>query len=755
MDIVQDKKNILNVVKRGECSGCMACINTCPIQAISIQQGKDSFLYPNVDMNKCVNCGVCEKNCPRNKTLNTINNSYCYAIQASDEYRMVSSSGGIFSLVAEWILSQGGLVCGAAYGPDGVKHICIEKKSDLYKLQKSKYIQSDCSGIYSILKKELPKRKVLFSGTPCQCAGIKSIFPDDVNLYLIDILCMGVPSQELFNQYIREDLNNASIENIDFRNKEINGWEPQLYLSIDTKTERKYIKSEDSSFFDSFLRAYSIRESCTTCHFSGKERIGDITIGDFWGIEYVKEEIDDKKGTSLLLINSNKGRDIIDRVKKRFICSEKFDISIAKKLNPIICYPTIVSSKRREFVDELTTLSIKDRDELLKNNKADCGIINYWWCNDNGAILTAYALQTVLKINGITSRLINISTENTKRRNGISYNFEKRYLYSTDPIISETDFRKLNNSFKTFIVGSDQVFRAEWVDNKWFLNFVKIKKTKIAMAASFGIDELNVNSKRKKEIEYLLSRFNNISIREKSGVELCEKMGIHADYVIDPVFILEPEYYDSVIEKSEEKIDKPYIFAYFRDNSKKKEKLLLSLSERFDIPCYIANDDTPVDVFLKRIECSNCVVTDSYHGLCFSLIFNKKFVCYSNSLRGNTRFDTLKEYLKFDNDRIVDESNETDMEKVISLLTHDDDWDKINLLIKERREEGLQWILNAIKEPQKIKKILLIKKYVSGKLFKDFKKFIKGIVLNKYSKNMIKKIKNKLNTIWVSPEKKF
>jgi len=708
---METSQTIDGVVTLGKCTGCMTCYNCCPNKAISIGEKHDGFSYPQIQKNKCTDCGICIKKCPSVKKREQIHNSLCYAAQANDDIRLHSSSGGIFSLIAQYIIRMGGVVCGASFIDGKVRHIIIDTEEGIKALRKSKYVQSDCSTIYEELKVFIKSDKyVLFTGTPCQCAAVKNIYAENNNLIVVDILCMGVPSQKLFDRYLLEEEYSNSIEHIDFRDKSKYGWSQNLVLAIKKNGKQILIDSAESSYYRAFLDAYSIRESCTECAFAGKERVGDLTIGDFWGIERFDHSISDAKGTSLVLVNTTKGELVLNSIKKHLKLLKEFDIRIAFQSNPILKYPTMVSSKRREFLDITEKETLKEKYDFLKSNKADCGIINYWWCNDNGAILTAFALQRLLQINGFSSRLINIFDGNPlERSGGISSKFEQKYLYTTNQIISNDQFDKLNESFDNFIVGSDQVFRAEWVSNKWFLDFVDLSHNKIAMAASFGTDSLSVSKRRKRKIKYLLSRFNNISIRELSGIELCGSLGISAQYVVDPVFLIDPQnYVDIINDSNHRKRNKNHIFGYFRDKTHDKVSQINEIASQYCLEVFIADDNTTVDKFLFMIYTAECVLTDSYHGLCFSLIFNKNFGCYYNKLRGNDRFESLIQTLGINKIKFIPEDKTILATEVIKYPL---DWKNINLNILEQRKIGTEWLLSALKNPSHIDKTKLKKAY--------------------------------------------
>lgn len=713
---MENAKTINCIVNSRKCTGCMACYNMCPNNAISIEEKEDGFLYPQIQQEKCINCGICIKTCPIVKKREHIRNSFCYAAQANDAVRQHSSSGGMFQIMAQYIIHQGGVVCGAGFVDGKVRHIIIDAEEELKTLRKSKYIQSDCSNIYKELKAFIESnRYVLFTGTPCQCAAVKNIYSKNDNLIVIDILCMGVPSQKLFDRYLYEEMQNDIITHIDFRDKSKYGWSPNLVLALQRNGKEELIDSAESSYYSAFLDAYSIRESCTECAFAGKERVGDITIGDFWGIEGFDINISDAKGTSLVLVNTVKGESLWNLIKEQMKSLKKFDIDIAFQSNPILKHPTVVSSKRREFLNINGEETIREKYDFLKSNRATCGIINYWWCNDNGAILTAFALQRLLQINGFSSRLINICSENQlKRSGGISSRFEQKHLYTTNPIVSKEQFNELNDSFENFIVGSDQVFRAEWVSDTWFLDFVELTHNKIAMSASFGIGSLSVDRRRKRKIKYLLSRFNSISIRELSGIEICNNFSINAQHVVDPVFLIDPQnYVDIINDKDFRRLDKKYVFGYFRDKTDDKLLQINQIASRYNLDVFIADDSTEVEEFLFMVYSAEYVLTDSYHGLCFALIFNKNFACYYNELRGNDRFDSLIQTLGINKNKFLPENKAVLATEVIKYPV---DWERINSNILEQREIGTEWLINALRNPSSINKAKLKKAYWQEKV---------------------------------------
>ena len=687
-----DADTLSDYIGNQHCNGCMLCMQVCPNNAITETIGELGFTYPIIDEKKCCHCGKCIQNCPNYSITNKkISNSTCYAIQALDKVRYISSSGGMFYSIACSFIERGGYVCGVLLKGKVAKHVIVNKVKDLKELCKSKYIQSDISGVYKdILSLINHKKIVLFVGTPCQCNAMKKYCNDDNNLYTIDLLCMGVPSQKLFEKYIDENIN-GDIEEIDFRYKKDNLWSQNLVLSLGLQNkDRLTIGSNDSSYYQAFLTGISLRKSCTECIFAGNERCGDVTLGDFWGIESYAPECDDGYGTSLVLCNSSKGEKLLFNCNVYIKKMKELPSDIAFKCNPILMYPIGESYSRNRMV----SLYEKDKeinkivDEVLEE-KADCGIFNYWCCDDNGAILTAYALQRSLEKIGYTSLLINTGFE--RKGNGISKRFEAKYLKTTLPVTKEK-LNLLNRRFKSFIVGSDQVFRREWVPDSFFLGFVDNNKQKISVSASFGKNDINCDKSQERELKYWLKRFDSLSVREDTGVEILKRMGVRGKQIIDPVFWLDGDEYKENFNIFASKNIENNLVVYFRDYNEKKRHIVEEIGKKLGYDVVFLNDETEVEKFVECISGAKLVITDSYHGVCFSVIFNVEFICIYNELRGNARFDSLISCLKLDKKHFITEAIEID--NIIINITSD--WNEVNEKIEEERKKAIKWMKSAL-----------------------------------------------------------
>ena len=349
------KNKMIKIEEKNKCCGCYACSNICPKNAIEMIEDEKGFKYPKINENKCINCGLCEKVCPilnKNKISNTPKAYAC--INKNENIRKNSSSGGIFTLIAEEIINMGGVVFGAQFDNDfNVIHSYTSNKEELYKYRGSKYVQSIIGDNYKIVKSFLEEGKyVLFTGTPCQVEGLYAFLQKEYDkLYTEDIICHGVPSPKIWRKYLeyRKINDKETPKNIEFRNKD-NGWEQFnmkfYYKNADYK--RDLINDE---YMQAFLKNICLREACYSCNFKVRNRKSDITLADFWGIQNIKPEMNDNKGTSLVIVNSLKGVDLFERIKEKIKFIET-DFEKSIKYNPsMTCSPKIPKNREKFFSD--------------------------------------------------------------------------------------------------------------------------------------------------------------------------------------------------------------------------------------------------------------------------------------------------------------------------------------------------------------------------------------------------------------------
>lgn len=346
---------MINIIEKVNCCGCHACYNICLKNAIEMVEDEYGFKYPKINKEKCINCGLCEKVCPIiNKPKHDNKDCKVYgAFNNNEEERMQSSSGGIFSLIAKEVINKDGIVFGASFDDKfGVHHIEINKHTELKKLRTSKYVQSSIEDTYKKAREYLQNDKlVLFTGTPCQINGLYSYLQKNYdNLITQDIICHGVPSPKVWQRYLdyRKNKNKMKFSKINFREKEPFGW--KLY-SLSINNEYNQIHGKDA-YMISFLDNMSLRDSCYNCKFKDKERISDITLADFWGIENIMPEMNDNKGTSLVIVNTKKGQELLENIKGQITIKEcNFDDAI--KYNSAMTQSAPKHKKREQFLKEI------------------------------------------------------------------------------------------------------------------------------------------------------------------------------------------------------------------------------------------------------------------------------------------------------------------------------------------------------------------------------------------------------------------
>ena len=361
----------IDSVSQKECSGCGACVQKCPKKAITMKENAEGFLYPKINYEKCINCGLCKKTCPSLNYRVEENKDYpkAYAVKNKNIKDVLnSSSGGVFILLAKYVIDKKGVVYGAAYDENNnIKHIAVDSQKDLIKLQGSKYVQSDTTAIYNDVKKNLSDKKlVLFSGTPCQIKGLKNFLGKNFdNLLTCDLVCHGVPSQKLFKKYLTylEKKYHKTVKKFDFRNKGKKGWGLTAKVTFDDNS-KKYINSDFDPYYSNFLNCNTYRESCYNCKFASTKREADITLADYWGILSIHNNFYDKKGVSLILINSQTGEETINKLKDNIYIQET-DLNYAITKNKNLKESSRRPEKRNEIYQKIDDLPA---EEFIKHS---------------------------------------------------------------------------------------------------------------------------------------------------------------------------------------------------------------------------------------------------------------------------------------------------------------------------------------------------------------------------------------------------
>lgn len=368
------KKIIETICPVHQCTGCMACANTCSHSAIHIEEDSLGFKYPKINIDNCINCGLCKVVCPElHPRIFTYPNK-CYAAISNDFFQQLScASGGIATELCKYIIELGGVVVGCSgENINHVRHILIEKECEINKLKGSKYVQSYISlNLFKEIRKELIKgRLVMFIGTGCQVAGLKNYLRKDyLNLLSVDLVCHGVSSQNLLN------LDLATYSDIDFKdirfrrkvklkkNSGNNGYTIQYGLCIRQKSKSSgnynhtFVKYYKDAYMGAFLDNLSLRDSCYCCQYAQSKRLGDITLCDFWGLGK-DSSLSKSPGPSAILINTDKGNSLFEDIRENLIVEER-KVEEAIKGNSHLQSPSLQNPYRKKFIELFTEKGIK------------------------------------------------------------------------------------------------------------------------------------------------------------------------------------------------------------------------------------------------------------------------------------------------------------------------------------------------------------------------------------------------------------
>lgn len=422
---------MINISDKSLCCGCNACIDVCPKDAIKLEVDIEGFWYPHVDLSKCIDCGLCEKICPELHIEDLKKNDYpkpAHTIAAFNKnlrVRWDSTSGGAFSAFAEYMYEQGGYVSGAVYNKDfSVKNYISNNPEDLAKLRSSKYLQSNAEGLYKEIKGLLKKgEKVLACGTPCQMAALRSYLMHDYdNLIIVDFICRGVNSPKVYRKYLDslERKYGGKVIYVKAKNKEL-GWRNLTRKVIFDNGKVYYGVLMDDDFRRGYHTNVYCRPSCYVCKYKGLPRMSDITIADYWGIENIDRNLDNNIGTSMILLNSNKGIKYFDKIKDKlewietpFESALPGNVALLKPIGP-------TKIDRQQFFKDVDSMMFED-------------VVQKYFPHSSYRISWKKRLKLILKILSVLFRLgfsirswYNLFWVN-KRGNTVSYFLKGKIL---------------------------------------------------------------------------------------------------------------------------------------------------------------------------------------------------------------------------------------------------------------------------------------------------------------------------------------
>lgn len=570
-----------------------------------------------------------------------------------------SSSGGFFSLLANYVIEKNGVVFGATFDKD-FNVVISYTENDFSGMLGSKYVKSSIKNSFAECKDFLENdRTVLYSGTPCQIVGLKAYLKKDYdNLITMDVICHGSPIAEIWQHYLKSF--NKEIESINFRDKR-ESWE-QYHLTIKFKDGTEFTENHlKNEYMKLFLENKILTEPCYRCQ-NCKNSKADFTVGDAWAAPFKDTRFNDHQGTSCVISRTNKSDVIFNDLKTMML----YENTNEKYLDTSYGYVHNYSKP-------------SDADKIKKGVlEPKIAMITIPGHNNVGNTLQAFALQT--KIKEILPKA-NPIIINSKYTNYTTF-YKNKVKFTTSGF---------DSSYNFIIVGSDQI----WTDEK-YINVIPFEDRflirnckKIVYAASFGKHQLNFSNDQLIKIQNSLKTVKYVSTREITGTLICKHYFKYntAVSVLDPTMLYDKEFYlNSINEKPAE--NKLGIFVYVLDKNNEWNKQAKEISDKLRLP--ILKYDGTVESFIRNMNNASCVITDSYHGTVFSLIFNNPFITLKNEKRGNDRFEDLS--LRFDfYNRFIDKLSKIDLE----LLT-----ERPNVIdkIHSYRTESISFLSNGLKQ---------------------------------------------------------
>lgn len=619
----------------------------------------EGFIMPSIDQAKCIDCGACQRVCPAiapdysNDTAPDI-----FGFAAEKKVLRKSSSGGAFTLLAEETLRLGGTVFGAAYTEDFlVRHRAVNSSEDLDLLRRSKYVQSDQEDCYSrtrqLLEGGLP---VLYTGTPCQIAGLKGFLGKDYDrLITCEVICHGIPSPKFHLEHLKWVAGGESVASVEMRNcKE---WKTCYSVTLENG-EVTGSKGPKDLYIKAFLSHLIMRRSCHDCPFARLPRQADITIGDLWDAGKLGLGSPYEKKSSIVLINSDKGRAYWKKVREN-MSEDTYVTDLTgtdlSALNHNITRPSadIDMTLRDAFYRNIKDMPFEEA--VIKTMFGyDTGLILHMG-NNYGSVATGYALYKAISQLGLHPVMLDSLVP---PKGALGKNFIRKHMDHSSRFLEPGDYRAADILCRNFVLGSDQSLNWEFRHNLKHLeyllmSFTSPEKRRISYAASFGSPRDSIEDQNlRRAYSVMLNRFDSFSVREDYAVEMCRKLfGCTAALTADPVFLLSKEDWLALSEYGKTP-QEGYLLAYILDQTPEKEALIRSQASKYGLRLLIITDassyhgeEVPpsAEDWISLFAHADRVITDSFHGSCFSLIFEKPFIAVKARQTG--RFDSLASVL--------------------------------------------------------------------------------------------------------------
>lgn len=464
------------------------------------------------------------------------------------------------------------------------------------------------------------------------------------------------------------------------------------------------------------------RKSCYNCKFNDKARIGDISLGDFWGIEKYKRSLNDRKGTSIVITSTEKGNRLLKEIEGKCKLLEEVPVEKGVPYNSGLCAHVKMTPKRSMFFEAIKEMPVTAAvDRTIYGKKYDVGIVGWWYNLNYGGTLTYFALNQALKKLGYSVLMVRRSSSGPTMPNDntVPMRFARKH-YAISRLYTARDMHWLNYSCHAFISGSDQLWNPyleQYSGEEYYLSFVNDHNLKLSYASSFGAT-VEVPEKYIHKYKPYLERFHGITVREDYAVDLCKKsLGLNVMQICDPVFLCGKEQYGKLADSAKIQLPDKYLLNFLLDPDEKKVKAYRFVQEALGIGSVVnftdlqevaervekfgedgAFGNAEIEDFVKAYKEADFVVTDSFHGTCLAIIFNKPFISIANKQRGEKRFISLMNWIGL-SDRLVfdleDLYNRTDLLEPIN-------FEKTMDLIRKAQEKGYDWLKNMLGEIKQI-----------------------------------------------------
>ncbi|WP_167958653.1 Coenzyme F420 hydrogenase/dehydrogenase, beta subunit C-terminal domain [Anaerosporobacter faecicola] len=692
------------------CTGCGACSNKCPVDAIELLPDQQGFLKPKINNEKCIKCNQCVEVCPSAKPreMNEYAADSCqaYAAWATDEIRKDSSSGGAFTIMAENIFKSNGVVYGARYTEDfHIEHCGAKESSGLKELRHSKYVQSNTGNTFQEVKQQVEKGvRVLYVGTPCQIAGLKSYLGQDYECLLtIDVVCFCVTPVTAFRKYLEECYGIDDIANAVFRDK-YRGWGPDAYTIHKKDGTILYLNIQTDYYQKAFHGVLCRNKTCDDCRYACFPRQGDITMGDFWGIDQHDPSWNDHKGTSLLIANTAKAKAFIEGIKDDFNRIEQVPVEWCRGKGNRIGHD---GRGRHRAADQFMELIqdngfVESVDRILENKHNIGLLINEK--QDFGNYLMNYAFYQYLNDIGYSVLVLDQNKESEQKICDRKQSLFAHIPFAMQDVLFDMENKvkqkEANDACDMFVSFFDYIEQQKDEEKKHlsYLDWVGSDKYKMAYGFPVASEYIESEHQVNKQMQYFLKRFQARSVEDEKDIA----------YGINPVFLCNKIYYENMAKYGKLRLpEKQYVGVYLSHIEKVNREILHKVNKleenTMQIICGTSIDENEakdslglevltkplVEEWLANIAYSKLYLTDSYYGVCFALIFHKDFYVLNKKTNKPEQRKILNLLKKIGlENRMLDETIEITSE----LFNEKIDFDVIEQSIKLMIQKSKQWI---------------------------------------------------------------